>query len=93
MGRIDIFKVDNKFDERERGRESIGQKPSFFRSSAFFHLCSPRPDDDLFTKSFFFMVFTKSRIGLENSISRLKKSKYFVYLVKTLSKTLCLREL
>ena len=61
MGRIDIFKVDNKL------------------------IC--------LQKVFFSMVFTKSRIGLENSISRLKKSKYFVYLVKTLSKPLCLREL
>ena len=61
MGRIDIFKVDNKFDEREREREreregereALAKNPHSFALLRFFQLCSPRPDDDLFTKSFF----------------------------------------
>ena len=79
MGRIDIFKVDNKLDERERerGERGIGQKPSFFRSSAFFHLCSPRPDDDLFTKSFFFHGVYKIKNRIREFYFTFKKIKIF----------------
>ena len=42
MGRIDIFKVDNKFDERERGgreeREALAKNPHSFALLRFFFI-------------------------------------------------------